>query len=90
MKNLIKRLEYTLETIKNDIINRKAYDYINEDWKTKEAIMEEHAEIVSEIENIDPDWYSEMYAWENWYASWCEVMLRTLLSDLKENDIKHK
>ena len=54
------------------------FEYVDEDWKCKEQIEEEHDEYVSRIESIDPQ-DDENYIWDSWYARGQEVAIRELL-----------
>lgn len=80
MEKLIKELEKKIKTIKIDKIKELAFEYIDEDWKTKEQILEEHLDYIAEIEEADVDNYS----WNSWYARWYEVALYDILFDLKK------
>jgi len=64
--SIIKQLEHKVKTIELDIIKEIAWEYVDEDWKSKEEIMEEHEEIMAEIENIDPQ-DEENKIWDAWW-----------------------
>ncbi len=85
MKELIKKLEHTHKTILIDTIEELAFEYITEDGKSKEEIIEEHEEIAGEIENIDPQ-DDENKIWDSGYARWKEVAYFEIINLLKENN----
>ena len=82
---LIKKLEKLAKNIKEEIISSQAFEYIYEDWKSKEQIMEEHLEMCSKIEEQNITGEEGSYIWDNWYARGqedCASMLLTLIKQL--------
>lgn len=84
MKKLIEKLKHKAKTIELNTIKELAFEYVDEDWKSKEQIIEEHEEIIAEIESIDPQ-DEENKIWDNWYARWKEVAYNEILAEIEKS-----
>ena len=82
-ENIMKHLEKEIKCIRDEAISDQAYEYIDEDWLSKEEIMEKHLNICETIENAEADWRKENFIWDNWYARGQEVAMRDLLNVLE-------
>lgn len=62
-----------------------AFEYVDENGKTKEQILEEHEEYIAEIEGASPDDNNENFIWNTGYVQWYEQGLIEAKRIIQEN-----
>ena len=77
-----------MKTLEGDKISEMAFERVDEDWLSKEQIIEQHEEEINEIESRGDPQDDENYIWDNWYANGYAQGFRDLLELLKEETWK--
>jgi len=88
MKTFIEKMEHKMKTLEGDKISEMAFERVDEDWLSKEQIIEQHEEEIGEIESMCDPQDDENYIWDNWYANGYAQGFRDLLELLKKETWK--
>jgi len=83
MKTFIEKMEHKIKGLESEIISELAFERVDEDWLSKEQIIEQHEEEIGEIESRGDPQDDENYIWDNWYANGYAQGFRNALDEIK-------